>query len=248
MNSSEIRLDFGTIGEGTILSLLQPQQGERILDLGCGDGRLTAAIAAAGAIPLGIDYSEAHIDKAKQTYPDLQFQAVDACRYEAEERFDAVFSHAAVHWIKDAEAVVRTISRALRPGGRFVAEFAGSGNVASLTGAIERALAAHGYSPVGRNPWYLPTIGEYASLLEQNGFRVTLAQHFDRLRPFNHPDGIKRWLEGFDSIFFGDVSPPDKVSIYRAIEADSAPRLQIDGQWHIDISRARVIAIKHLEA
>ncbi|MFC4101462.1 class I SAM-dependent methyltransferase [Paenibacillus xanthanilyticus] len=242
--NNEIKLDFGDAGVGTILSLLNPQPGERILDLGCGSGKLTSVIAASGASPLGIDYSEAQIEMARQTYPELRFQTADACRYEAEERFDAVFSHAAIHWIPDAEGVVRTISRALRTGGRFVAEFAGSSNVAALTGAIERALTAHGYSAEGRNPWYLPTIGEYAGLLERHGFRVALAQQFDRLRPYNHPDGIKRWLESFDAIFFGDVAPSDKASIYRSFETEAAASLRIDGQWHNDISRIRVIAIK----
>ncbi|TYP79128.1 trans-aconitate methyltransferase [Paenibacillus methanolicus] len=241
---SEIKLDIGDAGEHTILSLLEPREGERILDLGCGTGRLTAAIAASGAMTLGIDSSEAQIEKARLTYPELRFQAADACHYEAEKRFDAVFSHAAIHWIPDTEAVVRTIGRALAPGGRFVAEFAGSGNVAALTDSIERALADHGYAPAGRIPWYLPTIGEFAGLLERNGFRVTLAQHFDRLRPFNHPDGIKRWLEGFDAIFFADVTPSDKASIYRSVEMDAATALRKDGQWYNDISRIRVIAFK----
>ncbi|MFB9328157.1 class I SAM-dependent methyltransferase [Paenibacillus aurantiacus] len=242
--NNEIKLDFGDTGEGTILALLHPRKGERILDLGCGNGKLTSAIAAAGAITLGIDFSEGQIEKAKLNYPQLRFQTADACRFKAEEPFDAVFSHAAIHWIQDADAVVRAIGGALRPGGRFVAEFAGSGNVAALTGAIERALTAHGYSPKGRIPWYLPTIGEYAGLLEHHGFRVTLAQHFNRLRPFNHPEGIKRWLESFDSIFFHDVTPSDKASIYRSIEADAAATLQIEGQWYNDISRLRVVAIK----
>jgi len=238
------KLDFIAKLGAAPLSMLQPQIGERILDLGCGNGNLTAQIAAAGAIPTGIDLSEEMIKHAKEKYPELNIQLSDATQYRTDTHFDAVFSNAAVHWIKDASAVANTIWLALREGGRFVAEFAGSGNIAILTNAIKQELQAHGYKWEGRDPWYFPTIGQYTSLLEQTGFRVMFAQHFDKLSPLKNDVGIRRWLDGFNNHFFHDVSPADKESIYNAIEERAKTQLERDGQWMIDTSRMRIIAIK----
>ncbi len=227
-----------------LISLLQPQTGERILDVGCGNGDLTAAIAAAGAIPTGIDLSEEMVDRARLKHPELHFQVEDICHYKSDERFDAVFSNAALHWIKDAPAAARSIRLALRAGGRFVAEFAGNGNLAILTAAMKQALEEHGYAWEGRNPWYHPTVGEYASLLEQTGFRVTLAYRFDKLIPLKGNLGIRNWLDSFAAYFFPDVTPSDKESIYRSIELTARPDLEVEGQWKIDASRLRILAIK----
>ncbi|MCM3702430.1 trans-aconitate 2-methyltransferase [Paenibacillus macerans] len=227
-----------------VLSLLQPQPGERILDIGCGAGDLAAEIAAAGAVPIGIDLSEEMVKRARQKYPELNFQVENACDYRTDATFDAVFSHAALHWIKDAPAVARTVWLALREDGRFVAEFAGSGNVAVLTGAMQEALEAYGYAWAGRNPWYHPTIGEYAGLLEQTGFRVMFAQHFDRPTPLKGDAGVRIWLDSFAGYFFPDVTPADKTAIYRAIEEKVKPRLEREGQWMIDTSRLRIVAVK----
>lgn len=233
-----------TLNTLDIFTLLQPQPGERILDLGCGMGDFTAKIAAAGAIPTGIDFSEVMIKRAKQKYSELEFQVEDASQYRTDIPFDAVFSHATIHWIKDAPAVVRSIWMALREGGRLVAEFAGSGNLAIITAAMKEALEDHGYAWAGRSPWYFPTIGEYSGLLEQAGFRVTWAQHFDNPTPLKHEAGIRAWLDGFAGYFFPDVSAEDKASIYSSIEAKVKPRLLKGEQWTIDTSRLRIIATK----
>ncbi|MDO3676635.1 class I SAM-dependent methyltransferase [Paenibacillus ehimensis] len=236
--------DFAAKPGAAVLSLLLPQPGERILDVGCGTGDLMAEIAAAGAIPTGIDLSEEMVRRARQKYPELNIQAADACHYRTDIRFDAVVSNAALHWIKDAAAVARTIWLALREDGRFVAEFAGSGNVAVLTDAMEQVLEEHGYAWAGRNPWYFPTIGEYASLLEQTGFRVTLAQHFDRPTPLKGNTGVRDWLDKFADYFFPDVTSADQASIYRAIEAKVKPYLGREDQWVADTSRLRIVAVK----
>lgn len=233
------------VKQGTgVFALLQPQPGERILDLGCGTGDFMAKIAAAGAIPTGIDLSEEMVMKARQKYPELNIQVEDASQYRTDVCYDAVFSHAAIHWMKDPEAVVLSIWLALRAGGRLVAEFAGSGNVAVLTEAIQETLEAYGYAWAGRNPWYFPTIGEYTRLLEQTGFRVKLAQHLEMPTPLKGEAPVQNWLNGFDKHFFHDVTPTDKASIYQAIETKVNPDLYRGGQWTADTCRLRIVAIK----
>ncbi|MBW4839803.1 MAG: methyltransferase domain-containing protein [Paenibacillaceae bacterium] len=230
-----------------LLSWLQPEPGERILDLGCGNGDLTAAIAATGAIPTGIDASEDMIHRAKQRYPELNLQTRDARHYRSDTRYDAVFSHAALHWIQDAPAVAETIHLALRKGGRFVAEFAGKGNVAALTGAIRQSLETNGYPWEGRNPWYHPSIWEYASLLERTGFRVTFARHLDLPTQLKGEEALRKWLNSFADYFFTGIPASERAPLYDAIVSLAKPALYKEGQWMLDTSRLRVLAIKDTE-
>lgn len=230
-----------------LLSWLRPEPGERILDLGCGNADLTAAIAAAGAIPTGIDASAETIRQAKQRHPELDLQNKDARTYRSDSLYDAVYSHAALHWIQDAPAVAETIRLALRKGGRFVAEFAGKGNIAVLTGAIEQVLKTHGYPWEGRNPWYHPSIGEYASLLERSGFRVTFARHLDLPTPLSGEEGLRKRIDGFAESFFHGIAPSERAALYDAVVSLAKPALYKDGQWMLDISRLRIIAIKDAE-
>lgn len=230
--------------EEGIVTLLQPRAGERILDVGCGNGNITAKLAAAGAILTGIDRSEEMLRKARLNDPEVHFQLADARHFRTNDRFDAVFSHAALHWIKEADAVAHTIWLALREGGRFVAEFAGHGNVALLTDAIRQALESRGYDWSGRSPWYLPTIGEYASLLETTGFNVSLAQRFCQLSPLKGEKGIRGWLDSFAAYFFHDIPDTDRPKIYDEIEEAVSPRLLKEGQWAVDTCRLRIVAVK----
>ncbi|SDX59408.1 trans-aconitate 2-methyltransferase [Paenibacillus sp. PDC88] len=227
-----------------LISLLQPAAGERILDVGCGNGNLTAKIAAAGAIPTGIDASEEIIAKAKLNYPELQLSVEDARYYKTEILYDAVFSNAVLHWIKDAPAVVSSIGSALRNGGRFVAEFAASGNIAIILTAIRAELEQYGYEWEGRNPWYHPTIGEYSSLLEQTGFKVIFAQHMDSKSTLKGGLGIRNWMDNFSSYLFRGVTAEHQALIYDAVEERVRSELYKDGHWMIDISRLRIAAIK----
>ena len=158
---------FGIITEfgAGVVELLAPRPGERIVDLGCGTGGLTAQIAAAGADVLGIDSSEAMIARARELYPELRFEVARGEDFAVEEPVDAVFSSAALHWMWPPEAVAASVAKALKPGGRFVAEMGGKGNIATIIGAICQALAEEGIPRERiRNPWYFPSIGEYGSL------------------------------------------------------------------------------------
>src|SRR5882724_9484680 len=154
-----------------LLTVLNPQAGERIIDLGCGSGQLTEQIAASGAKVIGIDHSpemvaQARINYPAARYPNLEFRLADAMSFDVAVAVDAVFSNAALHWVKDQAAAIAAIARALRPGGRFVAELGGRGNI----GAIMESLGAILGGAEERSPWNFPSISEYATLLEANGF------------------------------------------------------------------------------
>jgi trans-aconitate methyltransferase len=151
-----------------LLQLLNPKARERILDLGCGTGQLTEKIALSGAEVMGIDNVSAMIEKARQNYPQLQFDLADGRNFQVEKPLDAVFSNAALHWIQQPNAVIRCIHQALKPSGRFVAEFGGKGNVQAIATALSDALESINIPQPSRlNPWYFPSIGDYATRLEQ---------------------------------------------------------------------------------
>ncbi|MEI3605748.1 class I SAM-dependent methyltransferase [Pseudogracilibacillus sp. SE30717A] len=234
------------LGKG-ILELLQPKEGEEILDLGCGTGDLSKEIAKTGAVVTGIDASSEMIKKARVKFSGLNFHVADAVDYRREEKFDAVFSNAALHWMKQSEKVVKTIEQVLKPNGRFVAEFGGAGNVQTIVNAIQKVLQEK-YSidsVTDRNPWYFPSIGEYSSLLEKHGFHVTYACLFDR--PTTLPDGeegLTYWLDSFADDFFPDFSPKERKQIYVEISKEIEDDLFIDGNWVADYKRLQIIAIK----
>ncbi|MFS0726606.1 class I SAM-dependent methyltransferase [Paenibacillus sp. 1P07SE] len=227
-----------------LLALLQPRPGERILDAGCGSGDLTARIAASGAAVQGIDSSAEAIARARVQHPQLDLQVSDLTSYRSAHPYDAVFSHAVLHWVADAEAAAASIRLALRPGGRFVAEFAGQGNTAAILTGLEQVLTSQGYAWEGRNPWYHPTIGQYASLLERIGFRVTYAQHTGHARPLQGEDGLQRWLASFSSVLLPDLSPPEQAAIIQNVEDRLRPQLYDGERWMIDISRLRISAVR----
>lgn len=224
-----------------LLPLLNPQPGERILDVGCGTGQLTAEIAAAGAITLGIDGSTDMIAQARQNYPKLKFQLADARTFTTPEPFDAVFSNACLHWIPDAAAVVQAIYGSLKPGGTFVAEFGGKGNTGRVMAALEEAGAVN---PVGQT-FYFPGISEYTSLLESTGFEVRLATLFDRPTELEDPvRGLEQWLFMFQQQALATIPKDQQCAAISQMEERLRPDLFYDGKWHIDYRRLRVVAVR----
>lgn len=228
------------------IELLSPQRGDRILDLGCGTGQLTQKIAASGAIAIGIDRAPTMIEQARKNYPDLRFEVVDARNFHFEEPFDAVFSNATLHWIKEPEQVISCIWKALKPGGRFVAEFGGKGNIKKIATAINNALEATGYPASPElNPWYFPSIGEYATLLEKQGFSVTYATLFERpTRLEDGEKGLQNWIEMFANSILQAIPATKRSSFIQQIENQLRPELYRDGTWFADYKRIRVIASK----
>jgi trans-aconitate methyltransferase len=231
-----------------LVRLLDPQPGERILDLGCGTGDLAQRIAASGAAVLGLDRSEAMIAEARRKHPRLQLEVGDAASFAQAEPFDAVFSNAALHWIRDAPRVVESIWRALRPGGRFVAEFGGKGNARAVVAAIAEALAPLGIDAQARDPWYFPSLGEYCALLDHQGFRVVQAQHFERpTRLDDGEQGLQHWLDVFAGDFFEGLSDDELAAAYRRTADAARARLYREGAWIVDYVRLRVVALRPAE-
>jgi SAM-dependent methyltransferase len=176
----------------------------------------------------------------------LRFEVADATNFHFEEPFDAVFSNATLHWIKEPERAIACIWQALKPGGRFVAEFGGKGNVKALATTINNALESAGYPAKPElNPWYFPSIGDYATLLEQQGFSVTYATLFDRPTALEDGEkGLQNWLEMFANSLLQQVPANERSSVIQHIEDRLRPELYRDGTWFVDYKRIRVVAWK----
>lgn len=229
-----------------VVELLNPLCGEKILDLGCGTGDLAYEIAKTGATVTGMDLSTEMIGKAREKYPHIDFIIGNAEDFRANEPYDAVFSNAALHWMKNPEQVVKCVWNVLPRGGRFVAEFGGQGNVETIINAISEVLYEdYGKDAARLNPWYFPSIAQYSTLLEQQGFRVTYAVHFDR--PTKMEDGEKgliHWLSGFAGNFCQEFTEEEKQLLFGKIAAKAKKDLFLNGSWYVDYKRIRIKAIK----
>ncbi len=229
-----------------LVSLLAPQKGERILDLGCGTGHITAKIAETGATVLGVDRSPQMIEAARRRYPHLQFEVVDARDLHFRAEFDAVFSNATLHWILEPELVIRAVRNALRSGGRFVAEFGGRGNTRKIQSALEQVAAEFGLARPGEiNPFYYPSASDYAGLLENNGLEVRYMTLVDRPTPMGSGhQGIRNWIAMFGPDYCAKLDPANRELFYRKVEAVLRPELFHDDQWWGDYRRLRFSAYK----
>lgn len=223
-----------------VLDLLAPRPGERVLDLGCGDGALTERIAAAGADVVGCDASPELLAAAAAR--GLQVRHVDGHSLPFEAEFDAVFSNAALHWMsRDPGAVAAGVRRALRPGGRFVGEFGGHGNVAAVITALIAVLDRRGVDGAAAFPWYFPTAAEYQALLEAHGFAVESTALLPRPTPL--PTGMTGWLTTFGAPFVRALPEGERGAALAEAERLMAPSLRDEGgRWTADYVRLRFAA------
>lgn len=229
-----------------LLTMLLPKPGERILDVGCGTGQLTSEIAASGAHVVGLDQSPEMIAAARQNFPELDFEIADIATATYESEFDAVFSNAALHWVKDQQGAITVIDRALKPGGRLVFEMGGHGNIQQVWKAAAQALAEmHVQDSDDFTPRYYPSIGEYAAMLESHGLQVTFAVLFDRPTPLEGGEaGLRNWLEMFGGVANQLMSPEQHEKLIHRIEELARPALFHNGGWTVDYKRLRMIAVK----
>ncbi|HLT01465.1 MAG TPA: methyltransferase domain-containing protein [Geminicoccaceae bacterium] len=222
-----------------LIDLLAPRPGERILDLGCGDGALTERLAALGCSVLGVDSAPEMVAAARRRGLDAYVGDGEDLRFAAE--FDAVFSNAALHWMRDADAVLRGVRRALKPGGRFVGEFGGHGNVAAITVALVAVLDRRGLDGRAAIPWYFPSAEAYAARLENHGFAVDRIELIPRPTPL--PTDMAGWLETFAGSIFGRLPEEQRGAARDEVLELLRPCLcDEQGRWTADYVRLRFAA------
>jgi trans-aconitate 2-methyltransferase len=226
--------------------LLTPQEGERILDIGCGTGHLTNLIAASGAMVTGMDSSIDMIAKARNEYPHLPFRLASVTDFDFNEPFDALFSNAVLHWVTEKEQAIQCMYNNLKPGGRLVLEMGGKGNVQLIMRALSNALIAYGYPQnADREIWYYPSLSEYTSLLEKQGFRVTYATHYNRETELKDTqNGIKDWVHMFCGALLEGVDEETKEKILENAQESLRSTQFRQQKWYADYKRLRVVAIK----
>jgi trans-aconitate methyltransferase len=219
-----------------VIELLAPRPRERILDLGCGDGVLTEKLVAAGCDVVGVDSSPEMIAAARAR--GLDARVINAHDLPFRREFDAVFSNAALHWMPDADAVIAGVARALRPGGRFVAEMGGHGCVAAVLTALIAVLARCGIDGRSRIPWYFPTVDDYRARLVRAGFNVDYIELIPRPTPL--PTGMAGWLETFANPFLSGMSAEERADVVNETVELLRPALcDEQGCWTADYTRLR---------
>jgi trans-aconitate 2-methyltransferase len=227
----------------SLVELLDPKPGERILDLGCGTGHLTQRIADHGASVVGLDSAPEMIGQARQNFPNLHFVLEDAAGMTLDDEFDAVFSNAALHWMSQADAVASGMYGALRKSGRLVAEFGGAGNVRAIESAVNTVIERRtGSLPVNRR--FYPTVGQYSSILERVGFEVRFAHLFDRPTPLEGEAGMENWIEQFSGFYFSVLPADERSAAIKEAAEIARPVLYKSDGWFADYRRLRIIAVK----
>jgi len=229
-----------------LLELLNPKANERILDLGCGSGQLTYKISELAGETIGIDKSSEMIADAKSKFPSVSFQVGDAENFNFDEKFDGIFSNATLHWVKNHNAAINCMYENLKENGKIVLEFGGKGNVQTIINQLRKSLRSRDYIKQSElKLWYFPSVGEYATELETAGFRVLLAEHFDRPTELADKNtGIKDWISMFAENFFAGVVPGDVEEIKEEVQEKVKDKCLVKDKWYADYKRIRIMAVK----
>jgi len=229
-----------------LLNLLSPRDDENILDIGCGTGDLANEIYSSGAKITGIDASEEMVIRANEKYPNINFYVMDAKNLKFPAKFDAVFSNAVLHWIKSPKQVLKSIYSVLESEGRFVCEFGGKGNCEIILNSVIGNMKKMNYDYAAEKfPWYFPSIGEYTSLMEEVGFQVTYATHFDRpTKLMDKETGLRNWISMFVGNLVKEVKERDLEMLIDSVESEVKHKLFQNGDWYADYKRIRVIGFK----
>lgn len=236
--------NFVTNYGDNVVELLNPQANETILDLGCGSGGLTAKITQIAAKCYGIDFSAEMIIKAQQDYPSINFSQHNAEQpFPFTEKFDAVFSNAALHWMMNPEAVIKNVAASLKTNGRFVFEMGGHGNVAKVLDAIQSAADDFKLGELALINYY-PKISEYSTLLETNGLKVTFAVLFERPTLLDGEEGLQNWVRMFRNNVLNSLNEQQREEFLKKVDHYGRNQLYRDEKWYADYVRLRMVAIK----
>jgi trans-aconitate methyltransferase len=228
---------------GGVVEWLAARPGERILDLGCGDGQLTARLAVAGVEVRGVDASAAMVAAARAAGIGADEAPAEALPY-ADASFDAVFSNAALHWVRDQDAMMANVHRVLKSGGRFVAEMGGHGNVAAIHVALTAVLERHGFAGAEDGVNYNPTPDAYTRRLEEHGFKVVRMELIPRPTPLEN-SGMAGWLRMFRRGVLETLPEELRATVVDECCALLAPALcDEDGNWTADYVRLRFVATR----
>lgn len=239
-----------------LLASLELRADDEVLDVGCGDGRLTAAIAS--RVPkgrvVGVDSSIDMVRHASARFvgaahSNLHFEQADAAALPFADAFTVVFSNAALHWVRDHGPVISGIARALRPGGRLVAQMGGAGNVATVIASFEAVMQQPRWGSDFRG--FESTYGfhhpqDYASWLSAAGFEV----HEARLIPKDmvHADraAFVGWLRSAWHPYTSPVGAADRPAFIEAVAAEflAANPADAEGRIHVPTMRLQVRARK----
>ena len=226
-----------------LLSMLQAGKEERVLDLGCGTGDLTYLISLSAGKVIGLDKSIDMIQSARNKYPNLEFLQGDAADFDFDQPFDAIFSNAALHWVLDYEACIKSMFRNLKSGGRLVVEFGAKDNIRTIVRALRSTLLERGFSKQAHTElWFFPSVEEYSEALESKGFKVLFADQFDRPTELNADIGD--WLNMFASPFFKGITQGESGKIIEQVIQLTRQDCYRDGKWYADYKRLRILAIK----
>lgn len=219
----------------------KPEQ--KILDLGCGTGKLTGDLAELGAEVIGVDASPEMVETAKANYPGYTFQVADATALPFENEFDTVFSNAVFHWIPNQDALLHSVYRALKPNGVLVCEFGGYRNTEQVLSAFKEEFEAMGHT--FENPFYYPSTEEYSKLLRKHGFEVVFVRDFDRSTPLNDgKDGLRNWYKQFYVGNLSKLSESEQNNLFEKLEARLCSTLWNGMNWTADYRRIQAKAKK----
>jgi SAM-dependent methyltransferase len=243
------RFGFVALHGDALLDVLDPQPGDRVLDVGCGTGRHAAMIAARGADVLGLDADPGMLAKARTDHPELTFVRADArtvtlADLGMDSPFDGCLSNAALHWMSPQDGVLRNLRGLLRPGARFVAEMGGAGNIAALDDSLRGALVEVGLPGLQVPENFFPTVGVESVLLEGAGFRVEHVSWFRRPTPLGQGSSVADWTRQFRAGVWAQVPPGARADLAAEIDAQAQRRgLHRDGTWIADYCRLRFMAV-----
>ncbi len=257
VESYDDNLNYVWKSSTNVIDLLFPKRGENILDFGCGTGHLTNEIKSSGAYVKGIDISEEMIERARNSYPNINFGTGNIISYTENERYDGIFSNAVLHWIpqKDHVNLLKSVHALLKPHGRFVAEFDAKGNVSGIISSLDKAVSVLKERNVVReninisaeNLWYHPSLSEYKELLENNGFNAESIELYERFTPLSGgEEGFTKWVRFVMGFGLLDSIPKNlREGVIKKAEDIARETLYKNGGWHADHKRIIFKAVKH---